>query len=38
MAAIFHWPKETLDAMALDELLGWRERAISRWNRMQGQE
>lgn len=38
IAAIFQWPKSELEAMPLDELLAWRERAIKRWNSMQGQE
>lgn len=37
IAAIFHWPKSEIEAMPLDELMGWRNRAISRWNTMQGQ-
>jgi hypothetical protein len=27
-----------IEAMPLDDLLLWRERAIKRWNAMQGQE
>ncbi|WP_411911490.1 GpE family phage tail protein [Novosphingobium pituita] len=38
MAAVFQWPLSELEAMPLDELLAWRERAVSRWNAMQGQE
>lgn len=36
IAAIFHWPLADLQALTLSELLDWRERAIERWNRMQG--
>ncbi|WP_353857128.1 GpE family phage tail protein [Novosphingobium humi] len=38
VAAVFHWPKAEIEAMTLDELMRWRERAIKRWNAMQGQE
>jgi len=38
VAVVFHWSKAELEAMDLGELLGWRERAIKRWNAMQGQE
>jgi hypothetical protein len=34
IAAIFHWPLATLEAMSLPELFGWRDRAVSCWNRM----
>jgi len=27
IAAIFHWPPAVMDAMELDELMAWRERA-----------
>lgn len=36
IAAIFHWPKSELEALSLDELIDWRELAVDRWNRMQG--
>lgn len=36
IAAIFHWPLSELMAMDVNELLNWRERAITRWNRMHG--
>ncbi len=34
IAAIFHWPRSELEDLSLPELLDWRERAVSRWNRM----
>jgi len=34
VAAVFHWSLASLEAMTLDELVGWRSRAIERWNRM----
>ncbi len=37
IAAVFHWPLSELRALDLDELLDWRERAVTAWNRMQGQ-
>ena len=33
IAAIFHWPLSELKAMPVDELMEWRDRAISWWNR-----
>ncbi len=36
IAAIFHWSLASLQALPLDELLDWRDRAIDRWNTMQG--
>ncbi|MBX9816248.1 MAG: oxidoreductase [Proteobacteria bacterium SG_bin5] len=36
IAAVFHWPLATMEAMALDELFAWRARAVDRWNRMNG--
>ena len=38
IAAIFHWPLSELRALSLDELLDWRDRAVTRWNRMQGKD
>lgn len=38
IAAIFHWPLSELNRMTVDELLSWRERAITIWNRMQGKD
>lgn len=34
IAAVFHWPLDRLEAMTLDELVAWRNRAIESWNRM----
>jgi hypothetical protein len=34
IAAIFHWPLTELVAMPIDELIDWRERAVTAWNRM----
>lgn len=34
IAAVFHWPLSELRALPLDELLDWRDLAITRWNRM----
>lgn len=34
IAAIFHWPLSELEALPLDDLLTWREQAVSVWNRM----
>ncbi len=36
IAAIFHWPLSELEAMEIGDLLDWRSRAITRWNRMHG--
>lgn len=30
LAAVFHWGPDALDAMELEDLLDWRERAIAR--------
>lgn len=38
IAAVFHWPKAEMEAMDLIELVGWQQRAIKRWNAMQGQD
>lgn len=38
IAAIFHWPLSELEGLPLDELIAWRHRAVTRWNRMQGQD
>ena len=38
IAAIFQWPLSELAAMELTDLIRWRELAVERWNRMQGQE
>lgn len=36
IAAVFHWGHGELAAMSIDELITWRERAVTIWNRMQG--
>lgn len=36
IAAIFHWPLAALEALELPELIGWRRRAVDRFNRMWG--
>ena len=38
IAAHFQWPLSELAAMELTDLIRWRELAVERWNRMQGQE
>lgn len=30
IAAVFHWPLESLDRMSFGELMAWRTRAIDR--------
>lgn len=32
IAGVFHWPLSELQALDLDELIFWRERAIKWWN------
>jgi Phage P2 GpE len=34
IAAIFHWSYTELAAMPFDELVGWRNRAVAIYNRM----
>ncbi|MBU1605792.1 MAG: GpE family phage tail protein [Gammaproteobacteria bacterium] len=34
IAAIFHWSLTELDALGIDELRAWRDRAIARWSTM----
>ncbi|WP_260925399.1 GpE family phage tail protein [Novosphingobium sp. 9] len=36
IAAIFHWTAADMDHFSIDELFDWRERAVTIWNRMQG--
>lgn len=36
IAAVFHWPPEPMDRMALAELAGWRAQAIDRFRQMNG--
>jgi len=38
IAAVFHWSLADLLAMDVMELFAWRDRAVARWNRMQGAE
>ncbi|QQN75787.1 GpE family phage tail protein [Croceicoccus sp. YJ47] len=38
IAAIFHWPLSELEALDFEDLQRWRERAVARWNAMNGQE
>jgi hypothetical protein len=35
---IFHWPLSELLAMDLTDLFAWRNRAVDRWNIMNGTE
>ncbi|WP_443749695.1 GpE family phage tail protein [Asticcacaulis solisilvae] len=34
IAVIFHWDPEKMEAMSLEDLSRWREKAVSRWNQM----
>ncbi|WP_103094550.1 GpE family phage tail protein [Novosphingobium guangzhouense] len=34
IAAVFHWPLSELEALPVDALIAWRERAVAIWNRM----
>ena len=36
IAAIFHWPLSELVSLDAADLVAWRNRAIDRWNRMNG--
>ena len=36
LAAINHWSMESMEAMALDDLIAHRNRAVERWNLMNG--
>lgn len=36
IAAVFHWPLSELQALPVDELVAWRERAVVSFNRMWG--
>ncbi|MFC0683561.1 GpE family phage tail protein [Novosphingobium clariflavum] len=38
IAAVFHWPLSELDALSIEELFDWRDRAVRIWNQMQGKE
>ncbi|NCP11365.1 MAG: GpE family phage tail protein [Sphingomonadales bacterium] len=33
IAGIYHWPLSELEAMPIDRLIYWRERAVAWWNR-----
>lgn len=35
VAFFFHWPLATMDAMSIEELLDWRDRAIEIHNALQ---
>lgn len=37
LAMVFHWAPAELDPLPLSELMEWRERARSRWERNDGQ-
>lgn len=34
IAAVFHWSPDTMDAMAVEDLMSWHEKAVTRWNQM----
>lgn len=34
---VFHWGPADMDPLGLAELMGWREEARKRWERMHGQ-
>jgi hypothetical protein len=34
IAAIFHWSKESLEALDIFELIAWRNLDLSRWKQM----
>ena len=36
IATIFHWSLASMQEMDPDDLFAWRDRAVVRWNRMQG--
>ena len=36
IAAIFHWQLSEMAELSLEELIDWRERAVTVWNRMHG--
>ena len=35
IAAIFHWPLSELQALDVDDLVAWHDRAVKWWNRHQ---
>lgn len=36
IAAVFHWQRESLEALPIEELFRWHARAIKRYNLMNG--
>lgn len=36
LAAIFHWPPATMDALSLPDLMRWHEQAVDRFKAMNG--
>jgi len=36
IAGVFHWPLSELQALSIPDLLDWRERAVTWWNRVHG--
>lgn len=32
IAFVFHWPPSCMDSMELDELMGWQQLAVQRFN------
>ncbi|MBW8824656.1 MAG: GpE family phage tail protein [Xanthomonadales bacterium] len=34
IAIVFHWPPETFDRMSVTELVGWHDKALIRWKRI----
>lgn len=36
IAAVFHWPPQAFDDMSLEDLVHWRDLAVTRWRRMNG--
>jgi hypothetical protein len=37
LAMVFHWTPTDMDSLGVTELMEWRERARTRWERMNGQ-
>jgi hypothetical protein len=37
LAMVFHWGPADMDALALSDLIEWRERARTRWEQSHGQ-
>lgn len=38
IAAIFQWPLSEMEALDIRDLFAWRNRAVERWNSMNGAE